>query len=45
MADLISSCLFNLIRGDEGIDNIQWLVNIVKAYEKLSGCDNDGIRR
>ena len=35
VADLISSNLFDIIRNDSDIDSMQWLINIIKAYEKM----------
>ena len=35
MVDLIENCIFDVIRNDTEIDNIQWLVNIVDSYKEM----------
>lgn len=40
VADLISFDLIDRIRQDANIDSMEWLINIVHAYEKL--CEYSG---
>jgi len=40
LADMVSTTIFDQIRNDPGVDSLQWLRNIVHAYEKL--CDYSG---
>lgn len=35
LAEIIQSNIFDIIRNDTDIDNIEWLVDIVEAYKKL----------
>ena len=35
VANLIDNALFEQIRNDTDIDSMQWLINVVHAYEKL----------
>ena len=35
VADLIATTIFDEIRNDTEIDSLEWLINIVHAYEKL----------
>ena len=42
LAEFIDMNLINAIRNDTDIDSIQWIKNIVHAYEKL--CDYSGYR-
>ena len=34
LADMIESSLFDIIRGDVDIDNMDWLCNVVSVYQK-----------
>ena len=51
LAEILDMNLFQIIRNDPDIDNIDWLLNVVSAYNKLRkrgkyGVDvNDPIRR
>ena len=35
VADLIDCALYERIRNDTDIDSMEWLINVVHAYEKL----------
>ena len=37
IADLIEINLFDIIRNDEEIDNIDWLATMISIYEKCKG--------
>ena len=37
LMDLIELHLFDIIRNDEEIDNINWLAHIMSVYEKCKG--------
>lgn len=45
LTDLIELYIFEIIRNDEDIDNINWLVNVMSIYEKCKypgkGGDNE----
>ncbi len=42
LADMIESSLFDIIRGDVDIDNIDWLCNVVSVYQKCKTALKDG---
>lgn len=37
LCDFIEFNIFEYIRNDKDIDNIDWLVNMMEAYQKLKG--------
>lgn len=37
LCDFIELNIFENIRGDIGIDNIDWLADMMEAYQKLRG--------
>ena len=39
LVDLIEINIFDIIRNDEGIDNIKWLANIMSVYNKCKECE------
>lgn len=42
LAEIIQWNIFDIIRNDTDIDNIDWLVDIVEAYKKLrEGANNE----
>lgn len=34
LVDTIEMCIYDIIRDNEDIDNINWLANIMSVYEK-----------
>ena len=42
LCDFIEFNIFEYIRNDKDIDNIDWLVNMMEAYQKLKGGGTDG---
>ena len=35
LAELLETALYDTIRGDEGIDSLDWLMDVMSAYKKL----------
>ena len=35
LAELLEATLYDAIRGDEGIDSLDWLMDVMSAYKKL----------
>ena len=35
LAELLETTLYDAIRGDEGIDSLDWLMDVMSAYKKL----------
>lgn len=42
LCDFIEVNIFEYIRSDTEIDNINWLIDMMKAYQKLKGGRTDG---
>lgn len=41
LCDFIEVNIFECIRNDTEIDNINWLIDMMKAYQKLKGGGTD----
>ena len=41
LCDFIEFNIFEYIRNDTDIDNIDWLVDMMKAYQKLKGGEQE----
>ena len=41
LADLIELYIFQYIRDDEDIDNMEWLVSVVDAYKAFRQVENE----
>ena len=41
LADLIESSIFDIIRDDTEIDNIEWLSDIMSAYRKCKAGEQE----
>lgn len=42
LCDFIEVNIFEYIRNDTDIDNINWLIDMLKVYQKLKGGGIDG---
>ena len=41
LVDLIESSIFDIIRDDTGIDNIEWLSDIMSVYSKCKAGEQE----